>query len=125
MISFEHKGDFKKTLTFLERASRLSVDSVLHRYGREGVNALSQATPVNTGQTAGSWNYEIENVNGSYSIYWTNSNTTSGVPIVILLQYGHGTRGGGYVQGRDFINPAIKPIFDNIADKVWREVTKL
>ena len=125
MISFEHKGDFKKTLTFLERASRLSVDSVLHRYGREGVNALSQATPVNTGQTAGSWNYEIENVNGSYSIYWTNSNQTSGVPIVILLQYGHGTRGGGYVQGRDFINPAIKPIFDNIADKVWREVTKL
>lgn len=125
MISFEHKGDFKKTLTFLERASRLSVDSVLHRYGREGVNALSQATPVNTGQTAGSWNYEIENVNGSYSIYWTNSNTTSGVPIVILLQYGHGTRGGGYVQGRDFINPAIKPIFDNIADKVWKEVTKL
>lgn len=125
MISFEHKGDFKKTLTFLERVTRVSIDSVLHRYGREGVNALSQATPVNTGQTAGSWNYEIENVNGSYSIYWTNSNTTSGVPIVILLQYGHGTRGGGYVQGRDFINPAIKPIFDNIADKVWREVTKL
>ena len=125
MISFEHKGDFKKTLTFLERVTRVSVDSVLHRYGREGVNALSQATPVNTGQTAGSWNYEIENVNGSYSIYWTNSNTTSGIPIVILLQYGHGTRGGGYVQGRDFINPAIKPIFDNIADKVWREVTKL
>lgn len=125
MISFEHKGDFKKTLTFLERVTRVSIDSVLHRYGREGVNALSQATPVNTGQTAGSWNYEIENVNGSYSIYWTNSNTTSGIPIVILLQYGHGTRGGGYVQGRDFINPAIKPIFDNIADKVWREVTKL
>lgn len=125
MISFEHKGDFKKTLTFLERVTRVSIDSVLHRYGREGVNALSQATPVNTGKTAGSWNYEIENVNGSYSIYWTNSNTTSGVPIVILLQYGHGTRGGGYVQGRDFINPAIKPIFDNIADKVWREVTKL
>ena len=125
MISFEHKGDFKKTLTFLERASRLSVDNVLHRYGREGVNALSQATPVDTGQTARSWNYEIENVNGSYSIYWTNSNTTSGVPIVILLQYGHGTRGGGYVQGRDLINPAIKPIFDNIADNVWREVTKL
>ena len=124
MISFKHTGDFSKTTKFLERAKRGDYLKVLDKYGKEGVKALSSATPVDSGQTANSWYYEIERQNGSVSIVFNNSNVNKGVPIAIILQYGHGTRNGGWVEGRDYINPAIQPIFDKIADNAWREVTK-
>jgi hypothetical protein len=97
----------------------------LDKYGREGVAALASATPVDTGQTANSWYYEVVIKNGSATISFHNSNIQNGVPIAIILQYGHGTRNGGWVQGRDYINPAIQPIFDKIANQAWKEVTKL
>ena len=95
------------------------------QYGREGVAALASATPVDSGLTASSWYYEIINRNGTAQITFYNSNIQNGVPIAIILQYGHGTRNGGWVQGRDYINPAIQPIFDRIANDAWKEVTKL
>lgn len=125
MITFRQKGDFSKLTRFLERAKEVAKLGDLDKYGREGVAALSSATPVDSGLTASSWYYEIEHQNGSVSITFNNSNINKGVPIAIILQYGHGTRNGGWVQGRDYINPAIQPIFDKIADAAWREVTKL
>nr|DAG41310.1 MAG TPA: type I neck protein [Caudoviricetes sp.] len=125
MIKFEQKGDFSKLTRYLERAKETVKLGDLDRYGRAGVSALSSATPVRTGLTASSWYYKIENSNGVASISFHNSNIQNGVPIAIILQYGHGTRNGGWVQGRDYINPAIQPIFDSIAEKAWREVTKL
>lgn len=95
---------------------------ILHRFGREGVTALSQATPYDTGLTSQSWDYEVTTTRDSYVITWTNSNVVNGVPIAIILRYGHGTGTGGYVQGRDYINPAIRPIFDKFADEAWKEV---
>ena len=125
MISFRQKGDFSKLTSFLERAKESVKIGDLDKYGREGVAALSSATPIDSGKTANSWNYEITNKNGSVTISFNNSNIQNGVPIAIILQYGHGTRNGGWVQGRDYINPAIQPIFDRIANDMWREVTKL
>ena len=125
MIKFEQKGDFSKLTRYLERAKETVKLGDLDRYGRAGVSALSSATPVRTGLTASSWYYKIENSNGVASISFHNSNIQNGVPIAIILQYGHGTRNGGGVQGRDYINPAIQPIFDSIAEKAWREVTQL
>lgn len=125
MISFRQKGDFSKVTKFLERAKESVRLGVLDKYGREGVAALASATPVDTGLTANSWYYTIENKNGVATLSFSNSNIQNGVPIAIILQYGHGTRNGGWVQGRDYINPAIQPIFDKIADTAWREVTKL
>ena len=125
MISFRHKGDFSKATHYFERIKEAAHIGILDRYGREGVAALSSATPVDTGLTANSWYYTIERKNGSSSIIFHNSNVDSGVVIAVLLQYGHGTRTGGWVQGRDYINPAIQPIFDRIATEAWREVTKL
>lgn len=125
MITFAQKGDFKKTSRFLKAIRDLRLDKILKKYGEDGVIALSNATPRDTGKTAEAWNYEIKKSNGSVHIYWTNSNVNKGIPIVILIQYGHGTRNGGYVQGRDFINPAIRPIFDKIADDIWAEVRSL
>lgn len=125
MITFRQKGDFSKITNFLERAKEAVRLGDLDKYGREGVAALASATPVDTGQTANSWHYEIEQRNGSVSIGFYNTNIQNGVPIAIILQYGHATRNGGWVQGRDYINPAIQPIFDKIADTAWREVTKL
>lgn len=125
MISFRHEGDFSKLSRFLERAKEAVKVGDLDRYGREGVEALSSATPVDTGLTAASWYYKIEHKEGSSSIIFCNSNIQNGVPIAIILHYGHGTRNGGWVQGRDYINPAIRPVFDKIADNAWREVTKL
>lgn len=122
MIRFEQKGDFKKTTSFLKSMKERRFLSKLDRYGKEGVVALSSATPVNTGKTAASWYYEIEKTENSYSIVWKNSNVNNGVLIAVLIQYGHGTGWGGYVQGRDYINPAMRPIFDNIAESAWREV---
>lgn len=95
----------------------------LHRYGQEGVDALSAATPRDTGTTAASWSYEVRHGNNEVSIYWNNSNAPYGVPVAVLIQYGHTTRNGGYVQGIDYINPALRPVFDKIANDIWKEVT--
>lgn len=124
MISFRQKGDFSKLTRFLERAKNLVHLSDLDRYGREGVAALASATPVDTGKTAASWYYDIKIDKESASITFNNSNIQNGVPIAIILQYGHGTRNGGWVEGRDYINPVIQPIFDKIAEEAWKEVTK-
>ena len=125
MISFRQKGDFSKLTRFLEKAKGSVRLGDLDKYGREGVAALASATPIDSGQTANSWYYKIINKNGSATIAFYNSNIQNGVPIAIILQYGHGTRNGGWVQGRDYINPAIQPIFDKIANEAWKEVTKL
>lgn len=125
MISFRHKGDFSKFTKFLEKAKEAVRLGDLDKYGREGVAALASATPKETGLTAQSWYYEIIQKNGSVTIQFNNSNIQNGVPIAIILQYGHGTNNGGWVQGVDYINPALKPIFDKIASDAWKEVTKL
>ena len=125
MIGFRHKGDFSKTSKYLNGIRQRNFVNMLEKYGREGVEALASATPVDTGLTAKSWDYKIEQKNGSISLVFTNSNIQNGIPIAIILQYGHGTRNGGWVQGRDYINPAIQPIFDNIVKQAWGEVTKL
>ena len=125
MIGFRQKGDFSKTTNFLSKLKqKVNVDS-LDRYGRQGVAALSSATPVDTGLTANSWYYKIERDANSVKIVFCNSNIQNGIPIAIILQYGHGTGTGGWVEGRDYINPAIQPVFDKIANDAWREVTKL
>ena len=125
LITFKHKGDFSNLTRFLERAKEAVHIGDLDKYGRAGVEALASATPVDSGETANSWYYEITNSNGSAKITFNNSNIQNGVPIAIILQYGHGTGTGGWVEGRDYINPAIQPIFDEIANNAWREVTKL
>ena len=125
MISFRQKGDFSKLTKFLERAKETVHLGDLNKYGRQGVAALASATPIDSGETASSWYYEIENDKESATITFYNSNVQNGVPIAIILQYGHGTRNGGWVEGRDYINPAIQPIFDQIVDDAWREVNKL
>lgn len=125
MIVFKQRGDFKNTEKFLKKVTKAEYLHVLEKYGREGVTALALATPVDSGLTSSSWDYEIHSSASSFTIYWTNSNIVEGVLIAVILQYGHGTRNGGYVQGHDYINPAIRPIFDKIADEAWREVTKL
>ena len=125
MISFRQKGDFSKLTRYLERAKEAAKIGILDKYGKEGVAALASATPTETGKTANSWNYEVENQNGSAKITFNNSNINKGVPIAIILQYGHGTGTGGWVQGRDYINPAVQPINDKIAEEAWKEDTKL
>lgn len=125
MISFTHRGDFSKTTRFLNKAMNVDPSVILRKYANEGVAALSSATPKESGTTAGSWYYEIEGSKTSATITFLNSHINKGVPIAIILQYGHGTGTGGWVQGRDYINPAIQPIFDKIADAAWREVTSL
>ena len=125
MISVKQKGDFSRTYEFLNNSKRAISTSMLSRFGREGVDALNKSTPVDTGKTANSWYYKIEREKGSVTISFCNSNIQNGVPIAIILQYGHGTRNGGWVEGRDYINPAIQPIFDKIANEAWREVTRL
>lgn len=125
MITLRHRGDFSKIDRYLERVKEAARVGILDRYGQEGVSALASATPVDSGTTAGSWFYTIERQNGSAAIIFNNSHINKGVPIAIILQYGHGTGTGGYVQGRDYINPAVQPLFDKIAEDAWREVTKL
>lgn len=125
MITFTQKGDFSKFTRYLERLKEASRFGILDKYGQEGVEALASATPVESGVTANSWHYEIEHSKDSASIVFYNSHVNKGVPIAIILQYGHGTRNGGWVQGRDYINPAIQPVFDRIVDDAWKEVTKL
>lgn len=124
MISFRQKGDFSKVTRYLTRVKSAGDVKVLEKFGAEGVQALASATSVDSGNTANSWYYKITRSKGSATISFHNSNIQNGVPIAIILQYGHGTRNGGWVQGRDYINPAIQPIFDRIRDEAWREVTK-
>ena len=124
MISFRHKGDFSKTSRFLGRNRKIPDLSILNKYGKEGVAALASATPKDSGETANSWFYEIEQKNGSSVIRFNNSHINKGVPIAIILQYGHGTGTGGWVEGRDYINPAAQPVFDRFVSEIWREVTK-
>lgn len=123
IVSFKLHGDWSKTEKFLKAMEKVDFSSVAERYGQIGVDALSRATPVDTGKTASSWGYVIEKSNDSFTINWINSNVNDGVNIAIILQYGHGTRNGGYVQGRDYINPAIRPIFDEMSDELWKMVT--
>lgn len=122
-MSFETSGSFKNTENFLQRMLKREMFNNLEKYGKEGVDALASATHVDSGLTAGSWKYEIIKTNKTYTIRWINTNLVDGVPVAILLQYGHGTGNGGYIQGRDYINPALKPIFDKIANNVWKAVT--
>lgn len=125
MITFRQKGDFSKFNRYLERLKEAVKLGDLNKYGRQGVQALSSATPIESGETANSWYYKINRMKESVSITFHNSNIQNGVPIAIILQYGHGTGTGGYVEGRDYINPAIQPIFDRIAEDAWKEVTNL
>lgn len=125
MIVFKQSGNFNNTEKFLNRAAKLDLLSILNKYGQQGVDALALATPVDTGLTSSSWGYKIKISRGSSTVYWTNTNIVDGVLIAVILQYGHGTRNGGYVQGRDYINPAIQPIFDSILDESWKEVTSI
>jgi len=123
MIRFVHRGNFNKTTKFLGFARKLKIDSILSQYGRIGVDALAAATPVGSGRTANSWDFTVESGSGGASIAWTNSNVNKGVNIAIILQYGHGTGTGGYVQGRNYIPPAVQPVFDEIAESVWKEIS--
>ena len=123
-IFITHKGSFKNTERMFQHMSRFEISRVLNKYGERGVAALSAATPVNSGQTAESWDYEVEKTHGGWSINWTNSNINRGINIALILQLGHGTGTGVYVQGIDYINPALEPIFQSIADEAWQEVTK-
>lgn len=122
MIQCTVKGDFKKSYGFFKRMLKLDFYNILRKYAEEGVQALSDATPVVTGKTAASWDYDIVKEPGQVTIYWTNSNMNEGVPIAVVLDYGHGTASGGYVRGRHFIAPAIRPVFDKIAEAAWKEV---
>ena len=124
MITFRQQGDFSKLTRYLERVKGAVNLSLLDKYGREGVAALASATPVESGLTASSWYYEVSYGKSGAKITFNNSHVNQGVPIAIILQYGHGTGTGGWVEGRDYINPAIQPIFDKIVDEAWREVTR-
>lgn len=128
MITVQHSGSLKKTEAFLKRLERKRrsriLDSVLERYAIQGVDALSNATPIDTSETSKSWGYKITVKPHETTIEWFNTNVVDGRPIAVLIQYGHATRNGGYVKGRDFINPAIQPIFDKIMDDVWKQVTR-
>lgn len=123
MISFKHRGDFKRTEKFFNTVKGAGYLNKLAKYGQMGVDALAAATPVDSGLTAASWTYEITSDDNSTTISWINTNVNKYVNIAIILQYGHGTGTGGYVQGRDYINPAMRPIFDQIAKEAWKEVT--
>lgn len=124
MIKVKHRGSFKKTEKILSNLSEREYLDVLHHYGKIGVSELSKATPIDSGKTASSWSYKILQNRNNTRLVFVNSNIVDGYPIAILLQYGHGTRNGGWVEGRDYINPAIQPIFDKIADSMWKEVSR-
>ena len=125
MIRFSHKGDFSKTKLTLEKMKGVAKRGFLDKYGKEGVAALASATPVDTGLTASSWEYKVEYNDRGAILSFHNTNFQNGVPIAIVIQYGHGTRNGGWVEGRDYINPAIQPVFDRLVNEAWGEVTRL
>lgn len=124
VLSFKQKGDLSKVTKYLERLKQPFHLSIMDKYGKEGVAALSSATPVDTGKTAGSWYYKIQNGSDRATIEFHNSNINRGIPIAIIIQYGHGTGTGGWVEGRDYINPAIQPVFDKIVNDICEEVKK-
>lgn len=124
-ISFRQKGDFKNTENYLKKLRDFRIDSILNKYGEQGVMALMAATPVDTGKTANSWSYKIKRQNGKISLEFHNSNVNKGVPIAIILQYGHATGNGGWVEGRDYINPALQPIFDELSKQIGKEVERI
>lgn len=123
MIKITSVGKFERTRRFFKKMSNWEIRHILHKYGKQGVDALASATPRESGETANSWDYEITGGDGSYAIQWINTHINKGVNIAIILQYGHGTGTGGYVVGRDYINPAVQPIFDEMAETIWKEVT--
>lgn len=123
MIRIKHHGSFQNTERLFTKSAAINLTNLLTLYGQAGVEALSAATPKDSGETAGSWSYEIVQKSTGVAIVWSNSNMNDGANIAVLLQYGHGTRNGGYVQGVDYINPALKPIFERIANEAWKEVT--
>lgn len=125
MITIQHKGTLKRTESFLTDSQKRNYSAILHSYGAKGVDALSSVTPIDTGNSASKWYYTVKFTRSGFNLTWSNSNVNGGIPVVILLQYGHATRGGSYVEGQDFINPAIRPIFDQIADSIWKEVKSL
>lgn len=125
LITFRHRGSFTKTERFLNHLKGRRYLNVLERYGQMGVDALSSATPVDSGVTASSWTFEIEQTSKGATISWLNSNVNQNVVIALILQYGHGTGTGGYVEGRDYINPAMRPVFDKIAEQAWKEVISI
>ncbi len=122
MITFSHKGDFSKTFSFLEKAKEVARLGILDKYGKSGVSALQNATPLETGRTSNSWRYEIQQSRTGAELMFCNDHINNGVSIAIILQYGHGTRNGGWVEGTDYINPALKPIFDQILKDLWKEI---
>lgn len=122
MISVKNYGDFAKITKFLNKMKTKDAMAILNSYGEKGVKLLSQATPKRTGTTAASWSYEIEVSNGRYEIFWTNSNVNNGINIALIIQYGHGTKNGGYVKGIDYINPVMKQVFEEMAEDLWKEV---
>ena len=124
MITIESEGEWKMTRNWFDRMTKLDLALIMNQFGKEGVSALAAATPSRSGLTSKSWNYEVTRKGNNWKITWTNSNVNKGANIAVLIQYGHGTRNGGYVVGRDYINPAIRPVFDKIAKQAWKEVTK-
>lgn len=124
MITIESQGEWKLTRNWFDRMTKLDLALLMNQFGKEGVSALAAATPSRSGITSKSWNYEVTRKGNNWKITWTNSNVNKGANIAVLIQYGHGTRNGGYVVGRDYINPAIRPVFDKIAQKAWKEVTR-
>ena len=124
MITIESQGEWKLTRNWFDRMTKLDLALIMNQFGKEGVSALKAATPSRSGLTSKSWNYEVTRKGNNWKITWTNSNINKGANIAVLIQYGHGTRNGGYVVGRDYINPAIRPVFDKIAQKAWKEVTR-
>ena len=124
MITIESQGEWKLTRNWFDRMTKLDLALIMNQFGKEGVSALAAATPSRSGLTSKSWNYEVTRKGNNWKITWTKSNVKKGANIAVLIQYGHGTRNGGYVVGRDYINPAIRPVFDKIAQKAWKEVTR-
>lgn len=122
VISFSQKGNFKKTDRFFHKILEKHYTRLLRVFGERGVTALKMATPKDSGETAEAWSYEIVEEAGRLSIFWKNDHFNDGVNIAIILQYGHGTKNGGWVEGIDYINPAIRPIFNQMANEAWREV---
>jgi len=125
LITFEQKGDFKKTYKYFNKLRSQTIFNMLDQYGKEGLSLLARNTPRDTGRTAESWTYQVTVEKGGSSIVWSNSNVQNGVSIAVILQYGHATKNGGWVEGKDYINPALQPLFDEIVDKAWKEVTSL
>lgn len=124
-ITVTTSGKFNRTTAYLNRLKNQRITSIMNQYGARGVAALSAATPVATGKTAAEWYYTVGSQNGQYWIDFHNNNIVNGIPVVILIQYGHGTKNGGYVVGRDFVNPAIASVFESIKNDVWKEVSKV